>query len=126
MAKKSRDKGKRGERAIVHKCREKGFTEARRGIQSRGGQECSDIIGVPGYHIEVKTQRKVAMRKAWEQAQADADLTLNHTAVAVCVDDRKPPLVVIDLDAFLDLISELEAYANANNRAMDALENLGR
>ena len=49
MGKKSRDKGKAGERELASKLREYGY-DARRGVQFHGGPDSPDVVGLPGIH----------------------------------------------------------------------------
>ena len=68
----SREKGKRGERAVAALFREYGFTEAKRGQQYHGGPDSPDVIGVPGLHIEVKRTERLNLYDALAQAKRDA------------------------------------------------------
>ena len=81
--KHSRDKGKRGERAIANRFKELGFDKAHRGWQSRAGTDACDVEGTP-YWVEVKFHKKVNYRAALRQAVEDS------TAAG----DPRPPLVV--------------------------------
>lgn len=74
------------------------------------GQSGNDIELSPAarklipYAFEVKARAKVALiYDALEQAQAGDKHDL--TAVAVIKADRKKPVVVVDLDHFIDLIT---------------------
>lgn len=71
MGRKSREKGKRGEREIASLLREHGF-EARRGVQYQGGPDSPDVLGLPGIHIEVKRTERLNLYDAMSQAKADA------------------------------------------------------
>ena len=68
----SREKGKRGERAVAALFREYGFTEAKRGQQYHGGPDSPDVVGVPGLHIEVKRTERLNLYDALAQAKRDA------------------------------------------------------
>ena len=106
MPKRSRDKGKRGEREVVALFKAHGF-EARRGQQYRGGPDSPDVIhDVPGLHVEVKFREQASLFVALEQASRDA--ALEDTPVVFMRKLRKPWLVVIDADDFLDLIEEIQ------------------
>jgi Holliday junction resolvase len=54
MGKMSRTKGKVGEREVAELLRANGFHAARRGVQYQGGADSPDVIGLPGFHNEVK------------------------------------------------------------------------
>ena len=71
---RSRNKGKRGERALAAWLRERGYPEARRGLtQSGGAREC-DVEGLPWW-LEVKTGQDAArvVLGACRQAVRDTD-----------------------------------------------------
>ena len=67
----SREKGKRGERAVAALFREYGF-DAHRGQQYHGGSDSPDVVGVPGLHIEVKRTERLNLYDALAQAKRDA------------------------------------------------------
>ena len=67
----SREKGKRGERAVAALFREYGF-DAHRGQQYHGGPDSPDVVGVPGLHIEVKRTERLNLYDALAQAKRDA------------------------------------------------------
>jgi len=73
MGKKSRDKGKVGEREFAALLREHGFN-ARRGVQYQGGPDSPDIQcdDLGEYHIEVKRCENLSLYKAVKQAIQDA------------------------------------------------------
>ena len=71
MGKKSRDKGKRGERELAGILRDYGF-DARRGVQYCGGADSPDVMGLPGVHIEVKRTESLRLYDALAQSKADA------------------------------------------------------
>jgi Holliday junction resolvase len=71
MGKKSRDKGKVGEREVAQLLRSYGI-EARRGQQFRGGKGSPDVIHtLEGLHIEVKRTEGLGLYSALEQADTD-------------------------------------------------------
>lgn len=73
MGKASREKGKRGEREVAALIRDMLGVEASRLVRQHNGD--SDIIGVPGWCIEVKryaSASEATMRSWWEQAAAQA------------------------------------------------------
>jgi Holliday junction resolvase len=67
----SRDKGARGEREFSRVCRDEGYDGARRG-QQFSGIEGSDVVGLPGIHIEVKRVESLNIGKAMAQSIRDA------------------------------------------------------
>jgi Holliday junction resolvase len=71
MGKASREKGKRGEREVVSIISELLGVAATRKVRQHNGD--SDIIGVPGWTIEVKryaSASEATMRSWWTQAIA--------------------------------------------------------
>lgn len=68
----SNRKGKVGEREIAKYLREHGFTEARRGQQFKGGADSPDVVGLTGFHIEVKRVENLNLNAAMEQSINDS------------------------------------------------------
>ena len=68
----SRAKGCRGEREIAKLLREYGYEGARRGVQYSGFNGDADVVGLPGYHLEVKRVENLNLEKAMEQSIRDA------------------------------------------------------
>ena len=72
MAKASRDKGKRGEREFASLLRSLGFNGARRTAQYCGNTgSADDVVGVDGFHIEVKRCETVRLHDWIKQAAHD-------------------------------------------------------
>jgi len=73
MSKKSRDKGKRGERELASELQRLFGITARRGVQYRGGVDSPDVItDFEGIHFEVKRTEKLSLYPAMKQAVNDA------------------------------------------------------
>lgn len=70
MGKMSRQKGKVGEREVAALLREHGFA-GQRGVQYQGGPDSADVIGLPGWHIEVKRAERISIYPALDQAAED-------------------------------------------------------
>ena len=68
----SRNKGKRGELEMAAFLRERGFDDARRGQQFKGGPGSPDVVGVPGLHLECKRVEALQLYPALAQACRDA------------------------------------------------------
>lgn len=69
----SKQKGARGERQFRNKCREHGY-DAKRTAQYCGNSgEASDVVGLPGIHIEVKVGGNIRLYDARDQAVHDAE-----------------------------------------------------
>lgn len=104
----SRQKGKRGELMIAKILREHGYNEARRSAQYCGKTgDAADVVGIPGYHLEIKFVEKLNIEQAMDQARRDAEAAGNgDTPVVVHKRSRKRPLVTMDLESFLAVIGK--------------------
>lgn len=69
--KKSRNKGKAGERELAKRLRDLGW-DARRGQQYSGATGEADVIGLPGIHIECKRVEALHLWDALAQSKSDA------------------------------------------------------
>lgn len=101
MGKMSKTKGKVGEREVAALLREYGFV-GQRGVQYQGGKDSADVLGLPGYHIEVKRVERFDLEAAMDQARTDA-----AGAAVPVVFHRKSKrdwVVVLDARAFLQLV----------------------
>ena len=105
MGKASRDKGKRGEREIAALFRAHGFN-ARRGQQYQGGPDSPDVVhDLPyGLHVEVKFREQVSPYAALEQVSHDT--ALEDVPIVFMRKLRKPWIVVMDADDFLEIMGE--------------------
>lgn len=101
----SKAKGSQGEREIAKILRDHGF-DARRGVQYCGYNGDADVIGLPGYHLEVKRVEKLNIDKAYEQSERDAKP--HEVPLVVYRKNRTKWKVVIDLEDFLKLITQKE------------------
>lgn len=73
MSRAQRNKGKAGERELAALFREYGFTEARRTSQYCGQTgDASDVIGLPGVHVECKRCETTKIHEWMTQAKRDA------------------------------------------------------
>lgn len=72
MAINSKKKGAKGEREFAAFCREQGY-DCRRTSQYCGQTgDASDVVGLPGMHIEVKRVERLNIEDAMSQARRDA------------------------------------------------------
>ena len=104
MGKRSRDKGKVGERELANTLIKLGVA-AKRGVQHRGGPESPDVIAaLRGVHIECKRVERFslypALWQAYEEAPVDAMPVVMHRA------NNKPWVAVLNLDDFVKLCKE--------------------
>ena len=117
MGRKSRDKGKVGEREAAELFREYGF-EARRGQQFAGGGDSPDVIsGVDGLHVEVKRAERFDLEAAMAQARDDA----GDGALPVVFHrkSRRPWVAVVDAEVFLKLLCKIDELAQEWNQTVD-------
>lgn len=104
----SKEKGKRFERALASKLREYGY-EARRTAQYCGNTgDASDVVGLPGLHIEAKHQEKMCLYDWVAQAKRDSAGTGKLPAVFHKKNNAEI-LVTLPMDAFMDIYREYEA-----------------
>ena len=106
MSKFSREKGKRGEREVAAILRDHGFN-ARRGQQYSGTETTADVVGLPGYHLEVKRTERLDLYGAYHQAERDAGDS-GDVPVVVHRRNGQPWLAALPLDDFLRLLEVLE------------------
>ena len=100
MSKASRDKGKRGEREVVALLRDL-YQDARRGFQSRQGDDEADVECTPWW-IEVKrVKAQEAPRKAMAQA---VDATDGRPPVVFTRRDNSDWLVTMRVSDWLDVV----------------------
>ena len=70
----SKQKGARFERSLASIFREQGYKDARRTAQYCGNTgDASDVVGLPGIHVEAKHQEKMALYDWIAQAKRDAE-----------------------------------------------------
>ena len=106
----SRRKGSRYERQLVHRFRgAMPGAEVHRGFQYRGGEEAPDV-DCPIFWIESKHGKRPSIRNAL--AQSTDDCPKGRIPIAVVKDDRKPAMVTMGLDDFLEVIAEWWARRN--------------
>jgi Holliday junction resolvase len=77
----SKQKGARFERSLASKFKEYGY-EARRTAQYCGNTgDASDVVGLPGIHIEAKHQERMQLYDWMDQAKRDSEGTGNMPVV---------------------------------------------
>lgn len=109
MAVNSKQKGARFERLLAGKFRDYGYTDARRTAQYCGNTgDASDVVGLPGLHIEAKHQETMRLYEWMSQAKRDSSGTGKLPAV-FHKKNNAPILVTMELDDFMNLYREWEA-----------------
>ena len=110
MAINSKNKGARFERELAAKFREYGY-DARRTAQYCGNTgDASDVVGLPGIHIEAKHQEKMCLYDWMAQAKRDAEAGGRNVLPAVFhKKNYAEVLVTMEFDDFMKLYREYEA-----------------
>ena len=104
----SKQKGARFERQLASRFREYGY-EARRTAQYCGNTgEASDVVGLPGIHIEAKHQERMQLYEWMAQAKRDAEGTGRLPAV-FHKENKAEILVTMEFEDFMNLYREWEA-----------------
>ena len=99
----SKDKGSRFEREIASRLKEYGFEDARRTAQYCGNTgDASDVIGLPGIHIECKHSEHFRIYDYMNQAIRDSAKTDNFPVVFFRR-NRGETLVCMRLDDWMQL-----------------------
>lgn len=108
MAVNSKQKGARFERQLASKFREYGY-DARRTAQYCGNTgDASDVVGLPGIHIEAKHQETMRLYEWISQAKRDAAKGENLPAVFHKKNNAEI-LVTMTLEDWMNLYREWEA-----------------
>lgn len=107
MGKASRDKGARFERSLASKFREYGY-DARRTAQYCGKTgDASDVIGLPGIHVEAKHVERLNIQDAMDQAKRDSAAAGKGEFPAVFHKRNNTEiLVTVQFDTFMQLYKE--------------------
>lgn len=109
----SREKGIRFERQLAAKLVGYGYGDSRRTAQYCGNTgDASDVVGLPGIHIEAKHQEQMRLREWIRQAEHDAAGT-GKLPVVFHRRNREEILVTMQLDSFMALY---HAYEEAQTK----------
>lgn len=106
VSRSQREKGKRGEREVAKILRDHGYDSARRGVQYSGGPDSPDVVGVDGFHIEVKRTEQCRPYDYLKQSESDA--SEGEVPIVVHRQNDKPWIVIMDFEDFLNLIDTRE------------------
>ena len=106
----SKAKGARYERELASKFREQGY-DARRTAQYCGNTgDASDVVGLPGIHVEAKHQERMSLYEWIAQAVRDAEAGGKGNLPAVFHrKNNAETLVTMRLDDWFRLYREWEA-----------------
>ena len=102
--KSARNKGQRGERLLRDIFNFHGY-ETRRGDCFRHE---SDVVGLPGIHVEVKFQEHLNLREAMEQAIEEAERKDGGIPTVFHKKSRQPFLVTMRIDDWMELYKAWE------------------
>ena len=104
QGKRSRNKGKRRELEFVHILNDQGFN-VRRGYVFNHEP---DIVGMDGFHWEIKGVEALNVRKALKQSIEDAEKRKDGIPLLAWKKSNEPWTVTLLLDDFLNLIREVK------------------
>lgn len=107
----SKQKGARFERLLASKFREYGYKESRRTAQYCGNTgDASDVVGLPGIHVEAKHQERMQLYDWIDQAKRDAEASGADVLPAVFHKKNNCEiLVTMTLDDWMTVYREYEA-----------------
>ena len=109
MAVNSKQKGARFERQLASLFREFGYTDSRRTAQYCGNSgDVSDVVGLPGIHVEAKHQERMQLYDWMCQAKRDSKGTGNIPAVFHKKNNHEI-LVSLRFEDFMNIYREYEA-----------------
>lgn len=100
--KTARNKGAKAEREVVELIKKHGLDAHRGHVFYRE----SDVVGLDGYHLEVKRQETYQLDKWLEQSEADAAKKCEGVPLVVFHKSRQPWRVVLDFEVFLELVKK--------------------
>ena len=103
MSINSRTKGAAGERELANILKEHGY-DTRRGQQYCGANGDADVVGLKNIHVECKRVEHLNLDLAMEQSRSDA--RANEIPIVAHRKNRKPWLVTMDLDKWLEFYKE--------------------
>lgn len=116
MGKKSKEKGKRGERELASVLRNYGY-DCRRGEQYSGGNGDADVIGLPGIHIECKRVERLDLLSAVEQSKRDA--LPGEIPAVFHRKNQSEWLVTMPLENWIEIFREYNSSACLNGEDHD-------
>ena len=107
MGKMQREKGKRFERSLASRFRDYGF-DARRTAQYCGKTgDASDVVGLPGVHVEAKHVEQMRLYEWIAQAKRDAEAGgKGNLPVVFHKKNNAEILVSMELDVFMTFYRE--------------------
>lgn len=113
MGKAARAKGGSAEREVVTILKARGHAVRRSAYSGMMAHEKGDIVGLAGYHLEVKRCEKLKLPEWTRQAESGA--TDAEVPVVVYRASREPWRVSMPLDAFLSLLESRGVVAHGDD-----------
>ena len=108
MAVNSKQKGARFERLLASKFREYGYFDSRRTAQYCGNTgDASDVVGLPGIHVEAKHQEQMRLYDWMDQAKRDSKG--NGLPAVFHKKNNAEILVTMTLEDWMKIYREYEA-----------------
>lgn len=111
MVVNSKQKGARFERQLAGLFRDYGYTKARRTAQYCGNTgDASDVVGLPGIHVEAKHQERLQLYDWMDQAKRDAKA--GGAGLLPAVFSKKNShsiLVTMELDDWMKIYREYQS-----------------
>lgn len=109
MAINSKQKGARFERKLAALFREYGYDDSRRTAQYCGNTgDASDVVGLPGIHVEAKHQERMQLYDWIDQAKRDSKGTGN-IPVVFHKKNNAEILVSMRFEDFMEMYKEYDA-----------------
>lgn len=118
MAINSKQKGARFERKLAGIFRDYGYSDSRRTAQYCGNTgDASDVVGLPGIHVEAKHAEAMRLYDWMAQAKHDAEAGGEGNLPAVFHKKNNAAiLVTMELDDWINLYREWEAGFDLKER----------
>ena len=110
MAVNSKQKGARFERKLSSRFRDYGYNTRRTAQYCGNTGDASDVVGLPGIHIEAKHQERMSLYEWIAQAKRDSAAGgKNLLPVVFHKKNNAEILVSMEFDVFMEIYKEYEA-----------------
>ncbi len=110
MAVNSKQKGARFERKLASRFRDYGYNTRRTAQYCGNTGDASDVVGLPGIHIEAKHQERMSLYEWIAQAKRDSAAGgKNLLPVVFHKKNNAEILVSMEFDVFMEIYKEYEA-----------------
>lgn len=120
MAVNSKQKGARFERKLASRFRDYGYNTRRTAQYCGNTGDASDVVGLPGIHIEAKHQERMSLYEWIAQAKRDSAAGgKNLLPVVFHKKNNAEILVSMEFDVFMEIYKEYEASMALKEREHD-------